>query len=482
MKRLLLSILLFALFMASPVCGAQGLSFGRFGDLALYGKDSDIKSVALFVSGDGGWNQGVVDMAQSLAAMNALVVGIDIRHYLKEITEAQEKCSYPAADFEALSKYVQKQLGIEKYIEPVLVGYSSGATLVYATLAQAPPGTFLGAISMGFCPDLPVHRPFCSGYGLKSEPRSDETGYDFLPTASLKVPWIAFQGDIDQVCNATAVQAFTKSVPNSTLVQLQKVGHGFSVQKNWLPQFREQYRKLTAASDADPQLPPKPAPEKQPENDAALGNLDDLPLVELPGAKDNPTFAVIVTGDGGWAAIDRSLGESLASHGISVVGFNSLKYFWNVKTPEQSSQDLQRIVEYYLTAWQKEKVLLIGYSQGADVLPFMVSRLPQPVQDKILGIALLGLAQEASFEISVSNWLGSAGSAPIKIEPEIEKLTNFKVLCIYGSEEDDTLCREANKPIPEWHSIEMPGGHHFGNDFKTLANRINTAFRLNEEK
>ena len=29
-----------------------------------------------------------------------------------------------------------------KYITPILVGYSSGATLAYATLVQAPVGTF----------------------------------------------------------------------------------------------------------------------------------------------------------------------------------------------------------------------------------------------------------------------------------------------------------------------------------------------------
>src|SRR5258705_5597210 len=46
-----------------------------------------------------------------------------------------------AADFEALSHQLQKEIGMSEYHVPVLIGYSSGATVVYATLVQAPPGT-----------------------------------------------------------------------------------------------------------------------------------------------------------------------------------------------------------------------------------------------------------------------------------------------------------------------------------------------------
>jgi type IV secretory pathway VirJ component len=69
-------------------------------------------------------------MARKLAALDALVVGINIIHYLKQLESSTEKCSYPAADFEALSQFVQKQLNYPSYVTPILVGYSSGATLV----------------------------------------------------------------------------------------------------------------------------------------------------------------------------------------------------------------------------------------------------------------------------------------------------------------------------------------------------------------
>ena len=208
---------------------AETLSFGRFGTVTLYRNSQGPANVVLFVSGDGGWNSGVVDMARELASSDALVIGIDIIHYLKQLAASNDGCSYAAADFEALSQFVQKKLGSAEYKTPVLVGYSSGATLVYAILVQAPTGTFLGAISMGFCPDLLLTKPFCRGNGLEWKPGPKGKGYVFLPDPRLTAPWIAFQGTIDQVCPASAVESYVKQVGQGRLVLLPKVGHGFSV-------------------------------------------------------------------------------------------------------------------------------------------------------------------------------------------------------------------------------------------------------------
>ena len=83
-------------------------------------------------------------------------------------------------------------------------------------------------------------------------------------------------------------------------------------------------------------------------------NLSDLPLIELPATGDtNDLLAVIISGDGGWANIDKKLGEYFSSQGISVVGLNSLKYFWTRRTPDGASMDLLRIISHYSDAWNK---------------------------------------------------------------------------------------------------------------------------------
>src|SRR5882672_3523745 len=142
----------------------------RFGKVTVYPAASEPEEVVLFVSGDGGWNLGVVGMAQALADEGALVAGVDITRYLAALNESQASCSTPDVDFERLGHVLESKYGLKHYREPILVGYSSGATLVYGTLAQAPLGTFVGALSLGFCPDLEVKRPLCSGSDARPDP------------------------------------------------------------------------------------------------------------------------------------------------------------------------------------------------------------------------------------------------------------------------------------------------------------------------
>ena len=121
-------------------------------------------------------------------------------------------------------------------------------------------------------------------------------------------------------------------------------------------------------------------------------------------------MVIFVSGDGGWATIDRSISKVLADSGMPVVGLNSLQYFWTRRTPESASRDLQWIVENYLTTWKKGRVMMVGYSRGADVLPAMISRMPNELRSKIRLIALLGPSPKVQFEFHVSDWLRSAST------------------------------------------------------------------------
>jgi type IV secretory pathway VirJ component len=466
-----------AVVLATVASGAaateEQLAFGPFGTVTVYRIAAQPQEVALFVSGDGGWNKGVVDMARELASTGAMVVGVDIVRYLKQLAAGTGACLYPASDFEALSQFVQKRLDFPRYIVPVLIGYSSGATLVYATLAQAPPNTFAGAVSLGFCPDFPTTRPFCKGGGLASKPRLNGKGVDFLPAAHLPAPWIALQGTIDQVCEPAGTEAFVKQVPRGEIVILPKVGHGFSVPRNWLPQFKRAFLKIT------PPTPPAPAPSPvsaasaatPPAAESAVA-VADLPLVEVP-ARGTATdvLAVVVSGDGGWAGIDRELAEVMADDGIAVVGLNSLQYFWKKKDPEVAASDLQRILRHYLAAWGKARVLLVGYSRGAEVLPFMTDRLPAELRAKVVLLALLGPTPTVEFEFHVGDWLGGGGARDqLPVRPEVDRLAGTPILCFYGEEERDSLC--PSLPASLATAVPLQGAHHFGGDYAGIARTI----------
>lgn len=460
MRRLLLVIIILLIPVSTFAAGVSHdtLAFGRFGTVHLYQATTAPQRVVIFISGDGGWNLGVVDMAKTLATLDALVIGVNITHYLKELEAAKDECSYPAGDFEALSQYIQKKLQLADYIIPCLVGYSSGATLTYAILVQAPPNTFQGAMSLGFCPDLPLTKPLCRGNGLEWGPGPKDKGYSFKPSATLQMPWIAFQGQIDQVCDAKDVETYVKQVNKAQLILLPKVGHGFSVQKNWLPQFTKAFKQLDRESQID----------KIPDESQLKG----LPLVEVPAdSSATDLLAVVISGDGGWASIDRQIGGVLAKAGIPVVGLNALKYFWNRRTPDEASADLNRIIRFYLDKWHKHQVVVVGYSRGADVMPFMVNRLPADLLPKIRLVALLGPERSVDFQFHLTDFLGNPGhKSDLPTRPEVEKLRGTRVLCVCGDKENESLCNDLDSTLAE--TIRLKGGHHFSGDYESVAKLI----------
>jgi type IV secretory pathway VirJ component len=262
-------------------------------------------------------------------------------------------------------------------------------------------------------------------------------------------------GALDQVCDVGVARDFVAHTTNASWVELPNVGHGYSAPQNWMPQFLAAYRGLIKRSEAA--LPPPPP------------SLGDLPVVEVPATGGGDLFAVLLSGDGGWAGLDKDVAAALAARGIPVAGLDSLRYFWKARTPESLAQDLDRLLRYYAAHWSKARAVLIGYSQGADVLPFAVNRLPADTRARVARTVMIGLGESASFEFHFASWLGSAaGDRPIL--PEVARLDAADAFCLYGRDERDSLCPRV--PPGHVHAEELPGGHHFGGAYDALALKI----------
>ncbi len=440
----------------------ETLRFENFGIVHIYRPSPYPASVVVFFSGEGGWNERDATMARSLASLDSLVIGINTPHYLGTLAGDGEQCSYYASDLEDLSHYVQQKLGFPHYIFPIAVGYSSGGTLAYAAMVQAPTGTLRGGISLGFCPNLRLPKRPCRASGLAWKTAAKGTGageYWLQPASILATPWIVLQGDLDKVCDYKTAASFVKQTGHARIVSLSKAGHGFGVESDWMPQLRAEYLSLLHALEERSAAPEAP-------------EVKDLPLVEIPASPpESDVLAVVISGDGGWAGIDRGIGQTLAASGVSVVGLNSLQYFWVRRTPETAAADLNRILRHYLAAWNKRTAILAGYSMGADVLPFMAERLPADLLSRVRLIALLGLSPTVDFEFHFAEWFGGeARKTDLPVAPEVEKLKGRKIICIYGIEEEDTLCRML--PAGFVQPIAVKDGHHFGGDYHSLAEVI----------
>src|SRR6185369_878861 len=79
-----------------------------------------VSSVFLFISGDGGWNLGVVDMARRIMP-KAIVIGVSYVALRKAVGET-EKCWFPSGQLEVIAQAIEHDLKLPEYHPPVLLG------------------------------------------------------------------------------------------------------------------------------------------------------------------------------------------------------------------------------------------------------------------------------------------------------------------------------------------------------------------------
>jgi type IV secretory pathway VirJ component len=219
------------------------------GAVTLYAPRGQARGLALFASGDGGWVLGVRDMAHAATQLGYWVAGFSTPAFLEALENGDGECSDASALLDRLGARIRGELGLPADWRPVLIGYSSGATLMYAALAQAGDARFGGAMTLGFCPDLVIHKPFCAGAGLSADKQSRPPyGIVFNTVPAVPVPWIVLQGDVDRVCYPPATEAFVGQVRGGRVVILRRVGHGYSAPARWMRQFRRGLIDLLAAA------------------------------------------------------------------------------------------------------------------------------------------------------------------------------------------------------------------------------------------
>jgi type IV secretory pathway VirJ component len=193
-----------------------------------------------------------------------------------------------------------------------------------------------------------------------------------------------------------------------------------------------------------------------------------LPLVrvEAPPGTDGP-MVLLLSGDGNWAAFDRAFSAAAASTGSPVLGLESRSYLSRPRTPEEASAALARAVRAQLATWDRRNLIVVGYSRGADMAPFVVSGWPASLRTRVLAIAFIGLSERASFEFHLEDLFRDvARPTDLPTRPEIAKLSGIPMLCVYGETEQDSFCA---KPVQGMRSIVHAGGHRVGDDRALIA-------------
>jgi type IV secretory pathway VirJ component len=56
------------------------------------------------------------------------------------------------------------------------------------------------------------------------------------------------------------------------------------------------------------------------------------------------------------------------------------------------------------------------------------------------------------------------------VRPEVEKLKGLRILCFYGRDDDDALCRQLDPALAT--NLELEGGHRVGRGFERIVESI----------
>ena len=437
-----------------PASTAASMTHGLFSGVQVFRPVGTPRQFVLLLSENDAPGEFERTLIRKMTAAGAMVSAVPLEPFYRRLEAQDGKCTFAAGALENLARHVEAFEKLPTYLLPIIVGSGRASSFAYGVLAQAPGGTFASAMSLDFCPRLMFRTPLCTANALRWQATANGA-IDLLPAASLSAPWTAMQGPDVAACRTGEAQAFTQRVAQATWVP----GEASSA-----PAPKTQVAQVPAAFDAAYAA----LAAKEQGLEAPPAELAGLPLVELPSAGAGERFAVLLSGDGGWAGIDKGIAEALVQKGVPVVGFDSLRYFWSARTPEGLARDLDRVIRFYAARWKRKEVILIGYSQGADVLPFAFNRLPARTRSSVRLTALLGPGQKASFEFHLSNWIGPSGDKPIA--PEAAKLTAVRTLCIYGQDERDSLCPQLAPGHVQ--AVPLAGGHHFGGGYGALAARI----------
>jgi type IV secretory pathway VirJ component len=190
------------------------------------------------------------------------------------------------------------------------------------------------------------------------------------------------------------------------------------------------------------------------------------------------TLVVIATGDGGWwGDFDTKLGERFAARGDAVVGLDTAIYFDGEKTPAEWGAKLAGIVDTYTAATGATRVVLLGWSYGADVIPFGYAAMPDQAKAKVAGIVLLAPRQHTNLSITISGRLG-LDRGTYAAADVYGALPLDRTVCVKPEGEDDTGC---DLPVMAGATVlTLPGGHDFGRDAEAITADVLAALGLGD--
>ena len=203
-------------------------------------------------------------------------------------------------------------------------------------------------------------------------------------------------------------------------------------------------------------------------------NGEHISFTALRSSDASKPLLIYLSGDGGMNSFSTSFLKSVCNKGYSIIGIDAKDYFWKKKTPEQASAAVGAVTARFLRDWNLKSFILIGYSFGADVAPFILTRLPTTLSGSARQLVLLSPSATTSFEIKLTEMLGIGGNKGVSVGSEINKITK-PVLLVFGNDEKEFPLSEVN--LKNKKLLFLAGGHHYDGDVEGLLHQLINRFQ-----
>lgn len=189
----------------------------------------------------------------------------------------------------------------------------------------------------------------------------------------------------------------------------------------------------------------------------------------------NKPLIFYITGDGGFNKFSDGFCKRLNQNGFDVVALDAKSYFWKRKTPEQTTGDISDFLLRKMEGRDDQQIVLIGYSFGADVLPFVLNRLPASIREKVQVSFIVESSGSTDFEIHVLDMFGAGKKRGIEVLPEVNRLHGYKIVTISSSDGEGLDAKRIT--VPNSVEVTLPGGHHFDDKSGELATVVEKYIR-----
>lgn len=180
---------------------------------------------------------------------------------------------------------------------------------------------------------------------------------------------------------------------------------------------------------------------------------------DLPAAQPGPGRPAIVmlSGDlGDRIGMTPKISKRLNARGYAVVTVNTLTYFSSRRTASDAAWLIDAAMKRAMALGKTDHVVLIGQSFGADMLHAGLSQFGVADRKPIRSVVLVVPGEDIIFRASPIELVG-AEIPDQRAYPTASQLTWVPVTCIWGADEDDSLCPELDRPGVR--RVPLPGGH-----------------------